>query len=220
MPLLKKIVRNKTCIAGVWNITETEETLRSILKKSNPGQRIVDSFKNEIRRKQWMACRILLSSLLHNRDAMIIYNEFGKPFIKDSPYHISVSHSGNLAAIAISHTHLVGIDIEKIKDRVERVADRFLSDAELKSIGDENRLEKLYICWGAKESLYKIAGTPEVEFKKDIIIHRFDYLCNPLQTCQSSMTVSGHTKDYTLHYEKILDYMLVYAYDTNPEATL
>lgn len=218
MPLLKKIVRDETITAGVWNITETEEELWFILKKNNPYIKSIDSFKNETRRKQWIACRILLAVLLNDPDAEIIYNEIGKPFIKDNPCHISISHSGDFAAVVISRTHAVGIDIEKIKDRVERVANRFLNTVELESIGTENRLEKLYIFWGAKESLYKLAGDPAVDFKNDIIIHSFDYICNPLQTCQSSMTASGSTKDYTIYYEKIHEYMLVYSYDKDSSA--
>jgi len=219
MPLLKKIVKNEIITAGVWNITETEEELRVILDKTNPGPIAADSFKNETRRKQWIASRILLATLLHNPDMEIIYNDFGKPFIKDSACHISISHSGDLAAIAISRSHAIGIDIEKIKGRIERITDRFLSNIELGSIGNENRLEILYIYWGAKESLFKLAGNPDVDFKKDIIIHSFDYLCNPLRTCQSSMTVSGLKKDYTIYYKKILEYMLVYTYDKDSSST-
>jgi len=213
MPLLKKIERNESFIAGIWNISEPEITLRSMLMNTHPGYLVADSFKNETRRKQWIASRILLSYLLQDREAAIIYNESGKPFIKDSPTHISISHSGDLAAIAVCRNYATGIDIERIKDRVERVTSRFLSSVELKSIGNENRLEKLHVCWGAKEALYKLAGTPDVDFKKDITIHRFDYLCDPGQTCRSSMTVSGRTRDYTLYYEKILDYMLVYTFN-------
>jgi len=213
MPFLKKIIKNKTINVGIWNITETEEELRSILNKNIPYTLAVDSFKNEARRKQWIACRILLTTLLNDPDAEIIYNETGKPFIRNNHHKISISHSGDLAAVAISYTHAVGIDIEKIRDRVDRVANRFLSKVEMDSIGKENRLEKLHIYWGAKESLYKLAGNPEVDFKNDIIIHSFDYLCNPLQTCQSSMTVSDSKKNYTIYYEEINEYMLVYTYD-------
>jgi len=213
MPILKKITRDSMIDVGIWHITEPEEELRFIFNKRNPDLQSVDSFKNESRRKQWIACRILLADLLNDGDAEIIYNEAGKPFIRNSTHHISISHSGDFAAIAFSQTHPVGIDIEKIRDRVERVAERFMSDAEIQSVGNENRLEKLHIYWGAKESLYKLAGRPEMDFKKDITIHSFDYLCNPLQTCQASITDSGVTKDHTIFYEKIKEYMLVYTYD-------
>jgi 4'-phosphopantetheinyl transferase EntD len=58
--------------------------------------------------------------------------------------------------VITSSTHPVGIDIERLKDRIYRIKDRFLTIEEHKSLGETNRLEKLYVIWGAKESLYKI----------------------------------------------------------------
>ncbi|MEI6456892.1 MAG: 4'-phosphopantetheinyl transferase superfamily protein [bacterium] len=213
MSLLKNISLENILSVGIWKITESEQELRSLLEKTHPGPLAADSFKNESRRKQWMASRIVLSLLLENSSPETSYNEHGKPLLKNNSHSISLSHSGELAAAAVSLRFPVGIDIEMIRDRVTRVARRFMNEAELSSLNSQDRLEKLHVYWGAKESLYKLGGNPEVDFRKDITIRSFDYFCSPVQTCQASMIRDNIMRVYPVYYEKIGGYMLVFTYD-------
>jgi len=198
---------------GVWHIGETENELLDGLQLSEAEQIFLGSLNNESRRKQWLACRSLLHCLIPGILQEVIYDEFGKPHLKDLSANISFSHSGEFAAVISSRRRNIGIDIEKIQNRIERVKERFLQDMELEQIGHGCLLEKLAIYWGAKEAVYKIYGRPELEFKKDIFVHYFDYLCAPSGTCLATMTTPDYSKDFTIHYEMISGYMLVYAYD-------
>jgi 4'-phosphopantetheinyl transferase len=219
VPLLKNISLENILSAGVWKITETEQELRSLLEKTHPGPLESDSFKNESRRKQWMASRIVLALLLGNSSPETDYSEHGKPLLRNNSHYISISHSGELAAAAVSKSFPVGIDIEMIRDRVTRVAGRFLNEEELTSIDAADHLEKLHVYWGAKESLYKLSGNPDVDFRKDITIRSFDYFCNPVQTCRASMFKDNIMRIYPVYYERIGDYMLVFTYDNKmPES--
>ena len=219
MPLLKHITLDGILTAAIWKITEPEEELRRLLAGSLKGPVAADAFKNESRRKQWMASRILVSVLAGNRPVEIGFLGNGKPVLKNSSDRISVSHSGDVAAAALSPRYPVGIDIEQIRERVARVAGRFLNETELPPPDLPDRLEKLHVCWGAKESLFKLNGDPGVDFRKEIIIHSFDYLCTPVQTCQASMTVNNISRVYPVYYEKIDDYMLVFTYDDVSQMT-
>jgi phosphopantetheinyl transferase len=218
LPLQKEIILDDLVKVGVWHITETEPELRSLLSRAMKDPADPDAFKNESRRKQWMAARILLSALLEKKIS-IGYHENGKPWLKDGSWQISVSHSGDMAAAAISSRFHVGIDIERIRDRVARVAGRFLSEAELPSPALENRIEKLHVSWGAKEALYKLNGNPGVDLRRDIFIHSFDYLCKSVQTCQASMIINNISRVYPVYYEKIDEYMLAFTYDNNSPMT-
>jgi phosphopantetheinyl transferase len=141
----------------------------------------------------------------------IVYTEHGKPLLADSRAEISVTHSGDHVAAISSPSGKVGIDVEQLRDRIYRVSDKFLSGEEMESIGTENRLEKLYIYWGAKEALYKLHGKPEVEFRRDIYVETFDYLCEGKGQCRALMQTPSGRSAYDIYYENLAGFMLVYA---------
>ena len=212
MPFLREITPGIGIRAGIWQITESEETLLGMVNLSSSETATYASFGNELRKRQWLAYRILLKHLLTPQSSDIIYDLHGKPFLRSGSHCISVSHAGELAAVVCSPLHPAGIDIEKIKDRVIRVKERFLQEKELKVLPAENHLEQLYVYWGGKEALYKLHGKPDVDFRNDIYIHPFDYLCITNQHGRATLTVGSHSKDYELFYQKIGEYMLVIAY--------
>jgi hypothetical protein len=51
-----------------------------------------------------------------------------------------------------------------------------------------------------------------VDFRNDIYIHPFDYLCCTNQNTRATMTVGGVERDFSVWYEKVGEYMLVVAY--------
>ena len=197
---------------NVWRIDEKTEDLRAKVILDIEEENYFNSFGNENRKKQWLGYRILLKHLLKTNSVKIRYDEYGKPFIPGSPCNFSVSHSGDYAAAIISTQAKVGIDIEKIGARIERVKERFLSEEELENIGNDQRLEKLHLCWGAKESLYKLYGKPNIDFKTDIALEQFDYLCIGRGIFHARMNLPEGAGSYTLRYQKIEEYMLVYAF--------
>ena len=80
--------------------------------------------------------------------------EHGKPYIPGGP-HFSLTHSGTLAALAVSDTP-VGLDIEKIAP-VRRAAARALTIEERKYM--EADPERRFAClWTRKEAVLKCTG--------------------------------------------------------------
>ncbi len=93
------------------------------------------------------------------------YAKQGKPSLIDSHKNIrfNVSHSGELAMIAISSGHEVGVDVEAINDDVEtdKLAQRFFSERERTAIREfpkDKRVQAFYRCWTCKEAFLKGQG--------------------------------------------------------------
>jgi phosphopantetheinyl transferase len=212
MPFLGELNPAEGIRAGIWQISETAAELLSTIHLGASESQYYATFRNDLRKRQWLAYRALLKHLLAPEPPSVSYDCHGKPYLDSASHHISVSHAGEFAAAAISKDFVVGIDIEKMKDRVERVKERFLGKNELESLSNANRLEQLYVYWCGKEALYKLHGNPEVDFRNDIYIHPFDYLCNTNPTCRASLRLNACWVDHTLYFRRIEDYMLVVAY--------
>jgi 4'-phosphopantetheinyl transferase len=132
----------------------------------------------------------------------------GKPYLVNLPYHISLSHSYDYAAVMISKSRPVGIDIEQIKQKVERIAPKFLRPQELNAIDARHKIEQLYVCWCAKEAVYKCYGQKEVSFLDNIALQPFDY------AAEGSLSARLHKGEIDLNYRvdylQYEDYMLGY----------
>ncbi len=199
-------------VYAVWEIREQLDELRQMLRLRPPEQKLYDSFVAEERKKQWLAYRILIRKLLDPDDIPVEYDPSGKPFLAGIDHHISVTHSFDLAGIIISRKKPVGIDIEKIKSRIEKVRDRYLSEAELKEIRDDQRLEMLTLGWCAKEALYKLYGLRNLDFRENIRVHFPESMDEPL-FLGDIFPETGKPAHYRLEHRRIGEYILVYAMD-------
>ena len=88
----------------------------------------------------------------------ILYNENGKPYLKDGPY-FNLSHSGEYAVLAIDESREVGIDIQTIKEKSE-TAIKYVSKEDLP-------LNDMFRLWSNKESLIKCLGA-NISLIKDV----------------------------------------------------
>ena len=126
-------------------------------------------------RIRWLAVRRALNSLFPQDITECLKDEHGKPYVKGFDGYISLSHS-NEYAIAISHpTNPVGVDIEIIQPKIKRIKQKFMTDKELLSIYGDHEIEQLYVCWCAKESIFKWQGRKGISLKQNIDIVPFEY---------------------------------------------
>ncbi len=209
MPFIRIREIAKGTWIGLWKITESSAELKQKIRLDAADEMSFSGFGSETRKKQWLAVRIILAFLL-GKTVKISYGPHGQPFLDGRPEMISVSHSRDFAALILSLNHPVGIDIERIRERIENVKERFLTPAELGWVGYGDRPEKLHVLWGAKESAYKLSGNPDLDMRSDIIVEPFDYLCNKEGTCMVRVNEAGTAKRILMIYEKIEDYLLVY----------
>lgn len=200
MPLYKNINTNVFTIA-LWRIEEELPYFESKFS-SHPD------IQNENKRLQWYATRYLVNQLLGDRVSMI-KDEMGKPSIKNSPYHISLSHTPVFAAVMFSKKFPVGVDLEMVTPKVERIAHKFLREDEIDSIAQDEKIEKLILYWSAKESLFKLHGKGDIEFKTQLLIQPFQLSLNG--TLNAEITAGDESlKNLEIQYEFFRDHVLTY----------
>ena len=165
----REILDNQTLMV-LWTITETESDLQTGLSLSAEALQRLSQRKSSVHRKGYLAIRQLLKSL-DIPSAMHQYDEKGAPFLTDGRC-ISITHSGEIAAVAISPT-AVGIDLEPYKEKIKRVASRFLHRSELQKPSALDEIHYLTQLWTAKEALYKLYKKPGLVLKEQLCIDPF-----------------------------------------------
>lgn len=144
-------------------VTETEALLWKGVELTTHCQERFDGMRSAEHRAAFLSIRHLLMAQGYT-DKDLYYDERGKPHLKDGSY-ISISHSHSFTAVIISHRREVGIDIEKQRDKILRIAHKFTPVAEYRTLANTTALvRKLTWVWGAKESLYKIHARPDSVF--------------------------------------------------------
>ena len=148
----------------IWEINESLQDLKSKVVLSEYSLKLLYQKKSEIQKKQFLAIRNIFK-LLSIEDKEVKYDKAGKPIFSQNKI-LSISHSGNYAAVIISNHH-VGIDIEKISDKAMKIKDKFLH-IELNYPQElNNKISLVY--WNIKESIYKSVGITGIDFKKNIL---------------------------------------------------
>ena len=207
MALLMKDTIEDDCLLGMWEINETFEHLYSKVKLSESEEIRLQSFKNEQRKSEWLSVRVLIKDLVKD-DALIVYNADRKPFLSDRSHNISISHSRELTAILLSKNKKVGIDLEYMSHRIERIAHKFINEREYITSDPSLRSYHLYIHWCMKETLYKICDKQDINFKHNITIKPFD----PNHEGTITGTVSNRfgVEDYNIHYYRYDNYVIAW----------
>lgn len=97
----------------------------------------------------------------------LIYNEYGKPFLKDNKLFFNISHDNNLVVIAISDKN-IGIDIEYLTYN-RFVLKKCFNEKEQHKVNDKVNKEKEFTkIWVMKEAYVKMKGTGIITDLKDI----------------------------------------------------
>jgi phosphopantetheinyl transferase len=194
---------------AVWHITESADELYSKLQLNKQERKYYESLQQGKRNLHWLGSRVLLRTLLNTSlyiDCQL--DENNKPYLVNFPYEISITHSNDYAAVIIYKGKKVGIDIEKMSEKVERIAKRFLSEDELAFIQLEFRIQQLYVCWGVKESLFKLYGKGNLPFIGGIQIKSFEPGIRG--SLNASIFKDDYQQDFQLQYQQISEYMLTW----------
>ncbi|MEL6862911.1 MAG: 4'-phosphopantetheinyl transferase superfamily protein [Bacteroidota bacterium] len=209
MPLLLHRKLPNTGEIGLWRITETEDFFLDRMVLTLPEEKRLAEIKGH-RRLEWLSSRWLLH-IMSGRSirSACLHDSFGKPYIANSSFEISISHSKELAAV-MAAPRSVGIDIQKLVTKIGRIEYKFMREIESKSLEIESRIPHLHIYWGAKEALYKAYGRKKLDFKAHIHIQPFSF--NPYSgRFYGAIHKEDFSAHYSLWYENIEDYILVYA---------
>jgi phosphopantetheinyl transferase len=159
---------------------------------------------SEIHRRGFLSIRHLLQQAGYT-DNDLYYDDLGKPHLTDEKY-ISITHSYELTAIIISDAP-TGIDIEKRRDKIERIAVKFVNYESDFIAQHANKVSALTVIWGAKESMYKCLGQKGLGFFEHCKVEPFEM--EQKQTV-SRIDFGKIQRSYETHFEEILAYTLVY----------
>ena len=165
---------NQDLAWGLWKIEEDSQKLAELLSPYHNG---IAENPNilELKKCESLASRLVVQKILESWSLSfqgIEKDIFKKPYLTGFDYHISLTHTQNYAAAIIDKIHFTGIDIELIREKVQKVAHKFLSEKEL--LASENNIDKLTLYWSAKEVLYKTYGKKKMSLRQHIFIDNFD----------------------------------------------
>lgn len=208
--LHKTIQYNPTTKILIWKITETfDELFSQVILKEKTLERL-QTMKSETHQRAFLSVRKLLQETGHN-DVQLHYDEFGKPHL-DNENHISITHSFDFSAIILSNKN-VGIDIEQRREKIIRIADKFVDKSEFEFLNKENLqdyISKLTVIWGIKEAVFKIRNEKGISFKDHIFVAPFEM--EDLKT-EALLTFENLNIKFNISFEEIEDYTLVYAFE-------
>lgn len=220
---------------AIWDITESPDTLYVQLATTKYDAQLAGK-SNDARRAEWLAVRLLVKELF-GPDAEVAYHPTGRPYLKNGDcviqttvrrknlavsaaqderendtIHISISHTRGYAAVAYSTAGPIGLDIERISDRVERIAHRFTSADEAAYIDTNEasaRQQYHLINWSAKETLYKLLDdTRMADFKA--AFHIAPYTLGTQGTLHATLLMAGNDR-VEVHYRLLPDFVCTWA---------
>ena len=171
-PIEKELFEGCESTTHVWQLplqvdSEQSKYLASLLS-ADEKQR-AQRFHFEKHRYRFIAAhgqlRLILSDYLNcSAQALkFIENEFGKPYLEHKPLFFNLSHSHELALLAVNARLDLGVDIEWKGREIDylQIGQRFFSENEYKelaSLPEHLQREGFFNCWTRKEAYIKAVG--------------------------------------------------------------
>lgn len=147
-----------------------------------------------------------LAEYAAGHEAVIEHNPDGSPYIPGLDETISVSHCRGIAALAFNRAgSRFGIDIERPRATLTRVASKFLTEAERERLAG---MDSLLEAWTVKEALYKAAGVPGIPLAGGLPL--------PDSGGRSKIAVNGRVADFRVVSLALPGFRLSVAYSLVP----
>ena len=157
----------------VWALplTMVDDALRETSADLSPDERQrAARFTRDEPRRRFVVSRGALRTILGHhlgvapRDVPLAYANNGKPELKAGELHFNLTHSGELALVAVAKGCAVGVDLERVRPVRQRdeIAGRYFAPAEIGAIlelDESQRTDAFLRCWTRKEAVLKVIGT-------------------------------------------------------------
>ena len=207
MPFLKEFIINDKTKIKLWKVMIGELNTKEL---NNDDKNLLKLKKSNILREQFLATRKILA--LENSDYKITYDINGKPLL-NSIYNISISHSHEIAAIAISDNSNIGLDVQLKESKIFNLQNKFLNKSEKSNIGDDPTVDILTMVWTSKESIYKAIGLKGISFTENI---KIDKVIEKDKTGIGYYINGTEKVKFDLQFFYVDEYTICYAYQ-NPK---
>ncbi|MDR2916736.1 MAG: 4'-phosphopantetheinyl transferase superfamily protein [Tannerella sp.] len=216
MPLL---LTRQSPVMGIWKSTEPWQDMLESFRNKEIYSHDVLKIQSDKRKQEWLAVRLLLKHL-SGSETPISYHDNGAPFLCDSPYHISISHTVGYAAVILSKNPNPGIDIEYRSERAWKLRHKYMGKKEQemftllcgdKQTGDEKHSGQTTlatVCWCAKETAYKALRKTEVDFIEHLHVLPFtlfekgNFLLKETKTSKQEV--------FNIHYQITEDFIITW----------
>ncbi len=162
MPCLEIYNHYTEATIGLWKVEESVCELESWFPELITGEKYL-SFNHNLRKLEWLVARALMKEM--GLSWHLSYSEHGKPFYAEGP-KISLTHSKDYVAIITHPTNEVGIDVQEIVPKVERIKHKYCNAKELNWA---RSVEDFTLIWSAKEAMFKVKER-NVNFSEDIAV--------------------------------------------------
>ena len=109
----------------------------------------------------------------------------------------------------MSKTGNAGIDIQTLKHDIVKGSHYFLSDKEVKQIGEADKNLVMHAYWCAKEVLIKYFNASGIDFKSKIYIDPLSFQTKG--EIIGNIDLNGEQRTVHISYENCTEYVLAYA---------
>jgi 4'-phosphopantetheinyl transferase len=209
MPLYKTITVNAATKVLIWKIEESFDALLKNIELTIENTDRLNKMKSVLHQKGFLSIRHLLA-IEGYTDYDLFYDANGKPHLTDG-VHVSITHSFIFSAIILSDIK-VGIDVEKKRDKILRIAHKFNAVKELSKLSLTSRIRKLTAIWCAKESLYKGFNSAGLSFLNHIHIEDFGLDQNETTAI---VDFNNKTESYHIWFSEFEGFTCAYALINN-----
>ncbi len=201
MPIFKEIISEQTQIL-IWKYLEEEKFSADLISDEKEFENLKQKSPKRLIEKQMV--RQMLKKILPNHK--IRYHENGQPYLEPFDKFVSVSHSFPYAVLAISEKK-IGVDIEQVKDRIDKIKHKFLHPTEIDWLGRvESEIEHLTAIWCIKEALFKIHSSKQWSFKEFYVVDEF--FLDKFSKIKCKVFDKDKEDKFLAHLEKIGNYYL------------
>jgi 4'-phosphopantetheinyl transferase len=212
MPLHSIINHNIDTQIYVWKIEETFEDLFDEVALNDLNLIRLNTMKSEQHQRGFLSVRKLLQEAGYS-DFDLQYSPEGKPQLKPNsrhiePVEISISHSHEFSTIIISNRK-IGIDLEICKEKVLKIAPKFMNIDHLENLSEPDQIKKATVIWGIKEAIFKIKNEKGISFPDHIFEEKFNLID---KKAKAQLRFNNQIENFNIHFEEIENYILVYAF--------
>ena len=201
MPIFKEIISEQTQIL-IWKYSDEEEFSADLILDEKEFENLKQKSPKRLIEKQMV--RQMLKKIIPNHK--IRYHENGQPYLEPFDKFVSVSHSFPYAVLAISEKK-IGVDIEQVKDRIDKIKHKFLNPKEIDWLNrTESGIEHLTAIWCIKEALFKIHSSKQWSFKEFYVVDEF--LLDQFSKIKCKVFDKDKEDKFLAHLEKIGNYYL------------
>ena len=227
MPLHSIQRLSPAAVLGLWHLTETPPELWAGLPGAAAYQALQPATADPIRLAQWLGGRRLTHALLAELPgplppALTVQNDAtGRPWLAGpnlTATAVSLSHSGAWVAAVLAQGGRVGVDVEVVRDKAQRLASKFLAadewahaQAATQQAPDEASAHYTLL-WSAKESLYKLAAQRGIIFREQLRLH--DFTPQPTGEIPATLLLNGRQTRHSVCYSRLAPgYVLTYCHE-------